>query len=245
MSFERVLRDAFPGSMSEERFIGESLRVTAPQGFRAENTLACVGVCRDELCQPLVHEVHRSWGHAFLLAGLGGMLSCGRTGMRAAHGHAPVRDQRERYAYICMPHIGIGPDGEPGACVRPTRDEVSTACGALVALHRELSEGRIETDELDHEDLEQSLLARRLTKELTPDADPDLVELTKLARQAITTDLERLIAQTVDPTRADYCVFSGVQIHAPDGRTFVWPATAYAVVDGRRRDLGLEAGSRS
>ena len=225
-------------------FIDASLRVTAPLGFTAENTLACVGACRDEMCQPFVADVHDAWGDAFLLAGLGGMLFCGRTGLQAAHSHAPVHGRRERYAYICMPHIGIGPAGEPGHCQRPTRPgEASGACGALIALQRQLEQGQVET-KLDRADLEQSLLTRRLVGELEPGQVPDLVELTKLACTTIGVDLECAIEDTVDTRKADYCVFTGVQIHAPDGSRAVWPAVAYAVVDGERRDFDLHGESR-
>ena len=241
MNFDVALYELFPGAMLEQRFTADSVRATAPLGFTPKNTLACVGVCRDELCQPLVIDVHLAWGNAFVLAGLGGMLFCGRTGLQAAHAHAPVRDGRERYLYVCMPHIAIGPAGEPGHCVRPTRPgEVSAACGALVGLHRSLEAGHAST-ELDRSDLEQSLLTQRLLGQLQPGRVPGLVELTRLVRATIAEDLERAIADTVDTSKADYCVFTGVQIHAPDGRTFVTVDSSYAVINGHRLDVVINA----
>lgn len=239
MTFDEALSDLFPGSLLERDFVFASLGAASDQGFSAANTLACVGVCRDEMCQSLVAEVHRVWGEAFMLAGLGGMLFCGRTGLQAAHSHAAVCEKRERYVYICLSHIGLGPAGEPGYCVRPTRpSEVSGACGALMALHAQLHRGPVNLG-LDQGDLEQSLLRRRLVEQLGPRRLPDLVDLTKLACSTIGIDLERAITDTVDTRRADYCVFTGVQIHAPDGRRFVWPQAMYAVVQAKRIELEL------
>ena len=46
-----------------------------------------------------------------------------------------------------------------------------------------------------------------------------------------------MIALTVDTQRADYAVFSGVQIHGNDNAPFIWPAKNYAVVNGSRIDI--------
>ncbi len=39
------------------------------------------------------------------------------------------------------------------------------------------------------------------------------VSITKLAERTITDDLEYLISKAVDPSKADYAVVTGVQIH--------------------------------
>jgi hypothetical protein len=46
-----------------------------------------------------------------------------------------------------------------------------------------------------------------------------------------------MIQLTVDPTRSDYGLFTGIQIHTPDGRHFVWPGAAYVVRDGKKLAL--------
>lgn len=76
-------------------------------GFSGENSIACVGVCRDELCDPFVHEVIARFGPTFGMRGLGGFLSCGNTGFGAAHAHSPVVDGRRRFVYFVAPHIAI------------------------------------------------------------------------------------------------------------------------------------------
>ena len=55
-----------------------------------------------------------------------------------------------------------------------------------------------------------------------------------------------LASQSIDPKllayfreHADSAVVTGIQIHGPEGRHFVWPGIAHAVVGGERRDLVL------
>lgn len=69
----------------------------------------------------------------------------------------------------------------------------------------------------------------------------------QLAQRTITSDLEKLIENGVDPKKADYAVITGVQIHSwPNPETgapaleFVAPASGYVVVNGVRRELELE-----
>jgi hypothetical protein len=61
--------------------------------------------------------------------------------------------------------------------------------------------------------------------------------LTRIAHAIILEELERMIRLTVDPTRSDYGLFTGIQIHAPDGRHFVWPGAAYAMKNGTKVSL--------
>lgn len=77
----------------------------------------------------------------------------------------------------------------------------------------------------------------------------DLVEITRLAEQMISGELERLISLTVDTRKADYAVVTGVQIHhwaarehaeAPD-LEFVWPVTVRTVVKGATRVINLQS----
>jgi hypothetical protein len=104
-----------------------------------------------------------------------------------------------------------------------------------MALADELRAGALRTD-LDPDDMEQSLLRRRL-QPLLGNAQLEIAEITRVARRAILEDLERLIAGA-DMREVDYAVFSGVQIHAPDCE-LVWPADAYVVAEGRRGELSL------
>lgn len=107
-SFQESLAHHFPGAVTEAAMVARSLEVLATHGFTADNAIACVGVCRDELCRSLVWTVREAWGEAFNFSSLGGMLTLGTAGFTAAHYHAPIVDGRERYVYFVMPHIEIG-----------------------------------------------------------------------------------------------------------------------------------------
>ena len=238
MTVPEVISKHFDGAMHEADFVQRSQSALEAYGFTAYNTIACVGVCRDELSRTLVDEVNAVWGEAFNFSSLAGMLFLGRTGFRAAQDHAPVERGRERYVYIAMPHIGVGPAGELGLCHRPGRAGPSSACGALVALLDELENGRVDT-QIDPDDIEQSLLKASLLQRLDRDETPSLLELTHVARETILSDLERMIALTVETKKADYAVLSGVQIHGPDESNYVKPATFYAMVGGERNEVSL------
>jgi hypothetical protein len=73
-SFESVRAKHFPGSLREEDFVDESTRLlTQEQGFSPDNTLACVGVCRDEICHTLTYAVQALWGWPFGFSVLAGI----------------------------------------------------------------------------------------------------------------------------------------------------------------------------
>lgn len=237
MGFRSRLAELFPGARTQERYVDAVHSCLRGLGFDAANTIACVGVCRDELTRSFVDHVQRLWGEAFNLSGLAGLVFLGRTGLSAALSHAPAGFERQRYLFFTLPHVGLGEDGELGVCVRPGQSTPSPACGALIAFRSELLEGKVNL-ELDPDDLEQSLLRQRLFPRLANRPVPPLEELTRLAHDAILEDLERAITLTIDPEQADYAVFSGIQIHAPGGH-HVWPGTSYAVVGKKRQPLSL------
>ena len=205
-------------------------------GFTADNTIACVGTCRDEICSSLGREVTAVWGEAFNFSSLGGMLLLGKTGVGAACHHAPVENGRERYTFFAMPHIGVLGDGRFGLCIRPGRSEESSACGTLAAIVHELERGPLDT-RLDQSDIELSIVRQALAPKM--DGTPkSMLELTVLLQEIIERDLEQLLKSGVGHCAADYGVFTGIQFHTPAGN-HVWPKTQYAVVDGSRVDVTL------
>ncbi len=236
MSFQVALNKHFPDTLSEARFVDRTSAILEPRGFTAENTIACVAVCRDELCTPLQRQVRATWGEAFNMSGLAGVPLCGRTAFGAAHGHAPNLEGTQRYVYICMAHIGIGDGGELGQCQRVGRAGTSKACGAVAALHLELLNGNPKLGH-DADDLEQSQLRSRLLRRVGWAAVPTLIELTQYARIEALETLERMISITLDTDTSDYAVFNGVQIHGPGDNARVWLAASYVVVGGVREDL--------
>jgi len=61
-SFESVLSAHFPKAMPQNDFVKRSYDLLQGEGFRAENTIAFVSVCRDELTLPFVEEVKKNLG---------------------------------------------------------------------------------------------------------------------------------------------------------------------------------------
>ena len=55
-NFETVLSAHFPKAIPQGDFVQRSYNLLQAEGFRAENTIAFVSVCRDELTLPLVEE---------------------------------------------------------------------------------------------------------------------------------------------------------------------------------------------
>lgn len=233
MGWEPLIPREFSGSIPQEEFVARSFEWLQPFGFRADNTIAFASVCRDELTLSLVELIEKTWGEAFIFSSLGGMLTLGKTGFLAAQHHAPIEGGRERYVYYALPHIAIDVQGTLGNYYRPGRQKASHACGALVAFQTELADGALQLA-LDPDDMEQSVLKQRLLPRIRYGDVPDLLSLTRIAHAVILEDLERMIQLTVDPGRSDYGVFTGIQIHVPEGRHIVWPGAAYAVKNGTK-----------
>lgn len=238
MSLEATIRRHFPGSLVEDRLVRRSGAALAQHhGFVPVNSLACVGVCRDELCRSLVHSVERHWGESFDMSSLGGMLTLGRTGFAAARQHAPEVNGRRRFVFFLFAHIGIEETGEPGVVRRPGLQGVSPACGALGALISNSSDRTVGRGGLDRFDLEQSFLRARIRKALGDDTPKDPIALTKAAHQAAVEDLSLLAAEALDPTTEDYAVVSGIQIHRPTEPNLAWLGASYVVVQGTRSEI--------
>lgn len=234
--FEEALTRHFPGSRPSRDFVDYSLQILNQYGFQPNNTMACASVCRDELTRPFINNINEVWGRLFNFSSLAGMLYLGVTGFNAAHHHAPNSEGTERYVYFAFPHIAIDENGVPGNCRRPGRHEMSHACGALLNVLQDLSQGLVGL-ELNQDDLEQSLLKQRLFRKLRYGEIPDLVTLTKIAHNVIREDLERMIQLTVDSNSVPYAVFSGIQIHGPGNQTWIWIDTPYVVAKGARITL--------
>lgn len=232
--YTEVLREHFPVVYREAEFVEASYRALNEVGFTADNAIAAVCLCRDEISQTLKSSVARTWGEAFNLSSLGGMFFAGRTGLSAAMHHAPHGNGKERFVFYAFSHIAIDADGRLGVCRRKGIRE-SVACGALNAFRKEMTGGRLSVA-IDNGDIEQSLLKMRLMREIPYGAVPDLLQLTLLTRQVTQRDLETELHAIVDMATSDYAVLTGVQIHGPDGN-YAAPASCYAVVDFIRQDL--------
>lgn len=237
MEYENILSRFFDRAYTEVEFVKKTYNALKGYGFTEENSIASVCLCRDEISQTVRSIIKHTWGEAFNLSSLAGMFTAGKTGLKAATHHAPRVDGRERYIYYVIPHIAINEEGKTGFCKRKGIKEESSACGALCLFLDELRKGKLHIT-IDEEDIEESLLKRRLLTEIPYGQIPDLIELTKITRKVIQSDLEHAIEKVVDTKKSDYAVITGIQIHGPDGN-YIWPAESYVVVNGVRQEIAL------
>jgi hypothetical protein len=158
-------------------------------------------LCRDEVTTMLKDKIEAVFGSSFNTNGLGAVLTCGVTGIRAGLSHSPVAtdDGRERYVFFSFPHIAIDDAGNLGAIYRPNRPGTSCACGALAKALSELQgEGLSRNVKIpgvhDPLDPEYTILKQRLARRVQYESqDPrrmDLAGLTSLAERVI-TDVSR------------------------------------------------------
>jgi len=259
----KVVNQHFPTALGIDDFIHRLEIALYAYGFNGDNSIAMVNLCRDEITVSLKNKIDQCFGSSFNTNGLGGVLTCGVTGVAAGLSHAPVSkgSGKERYVFFSFPHISVDARGNVGAISRPGRPGNSCACGALnKALIDIKAEGVDANCKVPgvHEPLdpEMSILKQRLARRLRYDGmgdkdmeGMDLVGLTKVAEKTISDDLNYLISQTVDPQKADYAVVTGIQIHSwgpafddeSPNLEFIAPATAYVVVNGCKTSIDLNA----
>lgn len=257
----KVVNGHFPSALGIDDFLNRLEIALYAYGINGDNSIAMVNLCRDEITQSLKNKIDLVFGSSFNTNGLGGVLTCGVTGVSAGLSHAPVSkgSGKERYVFFSFPHISIDATGEVGAISRPGRPGSSCACGAL---NKALVD--IKTEGIDanckipgvHEPLdpEFTILKQRLARRLRYDglgedyvSSMNLVQLTKVAERTISDDLNYLISQTVDPKKADYAVVTGIQIHnwgtkfddESPNLEFIAPVSVYAVVNGHKTNIDL------
>jgi len=237
MAPDHVIKQYFRIFFTEQNFIQKTYTALEKLGFTSENALASVCVCRDEISQSLRSHIKRKWGEAFNFSSLAGMFTAGKTGLKAAIHHAPRVDDRERYVFYVIPHIAVDEGGKTGFCKRKGIKEDSSACGALCLFLDELYTGKLHI-KIDEEDIEESLLKRRLIKEITYGDIPSLLELTQITRKVIQKDLEHAIGKVVDTSKSDYAMITGIQVHAPDGN-YIVPDKSYVVLKSKKQALRI------
>ena len=166
------------------------------------------------------------------------MFTAGKTGLKAAMHHAPRTERQRALCLLCRPpYRPSTKTASPASANAGASRKTSSACGALCLFLDELYSGKLHI-KIDEEDIEESLIKRRLIKEITYGDIPSLLELTKITRKVIQEDLEHAISKVVDTTKSDYAVLTGIQIHAPDAN-YIWPADSYVVMDGEKKELKI------
>ena len=259
----RTVRSHFPTALGVDDFLARLEVALFAHGFTGENSIAMSNLCRDEVTVGLKHRIDHVFGSSFNTNGLGGVLTCGVTGVKAGLSHSPVSASsgKERYVFLSFPHIAIDSEGSVGAIARPGRPGAGCACGALNAALIDIQAGGLDANckvpgQHDPLDPEYSILKQRLARRIRYEgltgpavSAMDLVAMTHFADRTITDDLEYIIKHSVDTRRADYAVVTGVQVHSwarahageEPNLEYLAPSTVYTVVNGQRTYLDLTA----
>ena len=225
--FLEAVQTHFPGSLPLKDYMKKTYDCLSQYGFEDENTMGMIAICRDEITDPLYEEVVKYWGKTFNCCSLAGFITLGKTGLAAATDHTPIFDNIRRFTFYAMPHIAISRYGEIGKVYREGIQKASHACGALETIVKELECGHLNL-EMDLQDLEQSIIRQKILSSLNYGDKPNLVEITKLACQIISQDVERLL-RSLDSTIFNYAVMTGIQIHGPLETQWIYPQNFYIV----------------
>lgn len=257
----KQVTDHFPSALGADDFIARVEVALHSYGFTGHNSISCINLCRDEATAPLKTKIETVYGNSFSISGLGAILTCGVTGIKAGLSHTPIVGGKERYLFFSFPHIGIDAKGQVGNISRPGHPGASGACGALKALNAQFNQDGITSAVKppgvhDYSDPELSILKQRLARRLQHEGCTEaaakglsLVDLTGVAERTITDDLEFLIKNAVDPSKADYAVVTGVQIHnyglefddEEPNLEFLAPCHIYVVSNGTVTNINLNA----
>ncbi len=229
------LAKVFPVTVPDTEYLTQMAAQLNGLGFSKENTLPCVGICRDEITTPFAGKVSEIWGDHFDFGGLGGLMIAGKTGFGAASHHAPTTFDKQRFLFISMAHVGITAEFEVGKFKRCGQDHQDNACGALVAFTGELNSGKVDENVYGN-DVEMGFLKRRLLKILPAGKQYDLLQVTQAAHDAAKADIEAFAAEALDPKTTDWALFTGIQLHMPQGE-FIAPRSGSAMIDGKMQDL--------
>ncbi len=226
-AFHQTLQTHFPGALPMSKYMRKTFQSLSACGFCDENAMGMIAICRDEIAEPLFAEVIRYWGKTFNCCSLAGFVMMGKTGLAAATDHTPMVDGIRRFTFYAMPHIAISRHGDVGRVYRDGVQKASHACGALETVVEELASGHLKL-EMDMQDIEQTIIRQKILSTLTYGDKPDLIEITKLASQIISHDVETLL-NTLDKAVFNYAVMTGIQIHGPLGTHWIYPQDFYVV----------------
>lgn len=252
----KTVEKYFEGVMGVDDYMARVEMALMRFGFSGDNSIAVLNLCRDEICNSLKRKVMNVFGDPFNIVGLGGVITCGVTGLGAGLSHAPKRPGvREKYVFFSYPHVSVSSTGELGVVSRAARPG-SHACGAILKVLGEVKKCGVcaKQDEThDALDPEYSILKQRIDKHIVKTGVPpqalELHTMTMLAEEAITDDLEKLIGKAVDVSKADYAVITGIQVHSwatayeddEPNLEYIQPCSAYVVINGRKTALNLKA----
>jgi len=218
--FNSVVAQLYPNATPETIFVADSFQQLNQLGFGRNNTIACMGTCRDISARALYAQFSETWGDLSTVEMNGCQLSA-----QALKQFLDVQETaaRPHLLIVGLTQIGIDTDAGWHALDRLQRE----CMFAQAAWHTKL-------------DLQDDLtsLRHQLAPYLT-EFSPSLVELTFHAHNAMCDALQSWIDQHLDSAEINYAVLSGIQLFGNTDEQLIWPGVGYAVVNGQRHVLEL------
>eukprot|EP00571_Detonula_confervacea_P011023 CAMPEP_0172306688 /NCGR_PEP_ID=MMETSP1058-20130122/7707_1 /TAXON_ID=83371 /ORGANISM="Detonula confervacea, Strain CCMP 353" /LENGTH=280 /DNA_ID=CAMNT_0013018655 /DNA_START=20 /DNA_END=859 /DNA_ORIENTATION=- len=128
--FDKVVKAAFPGAISNTSLVKKVTSIVSKKGFTPTNTLLATSLCCDELARVLEDDFVKIYGNNFNLGGLSGFPFAGNTGFGAMAAHIPD----DGYCLLIHgPHVGICENGSIGKVERRGIALVDNCCGSAIA----------------------------------------------------------------------------------------------------------------
>ena len=224
----------FPNILPLRTFVEETTRILSTLGFTRDNTLAVVGLSRDERTRPLLNALSKVWGEPYVTHSLGSQCNVGPTGLKQILSHAPLQNSQSRTKVVIFacPNMACNQDGDAGWLYRPNRPEPVPTSSELVEFVSRLKAGRfnlnphgappagdpggVDRESLDPEDLEMSVMCAKLVNQLARDGglnDTSLPAVSRLACRAALHDFDTLVGRHVNLESCDIAIVGAVQVH--------------------------------
>ena len=241
----KQLRQCFPKTVNGSEFFNQLNQTLGRQhGFTPDNTRFAEGACCDEINEPELRQLEQLWGERFKFGGLAGYCHGGRTGLGAVSHHVPEEGGQKNLLLVAGPHIGWH-DEEWGKVPREGQAEITTSCGALMAIMG-AGHDNLEAKALDPLDAQQ-FNVERIMLPFFKDADgaedvPMITRATQFLMQRIDSDLGIIIGDLLPNFGGQIACVTGVTINT-EKCNFFCPSTqvivSYHQTDGTLQTLEL------
>ncbi len=219
----KPIQQCFPkASMASDFFSQLNQTLKERHGFTPTNTRFAEGACCDEINEPELLRLEQHWGERFKFGGLAGYCHGGKTGLGAVSHHVPEKDGLQNLLLVGGPHIGWH-DGTWGEVPRVGQRDITTSCGALMAIVTAGYAG-LHAKTMDPLDSQQFLVERLMLpflKEGNAESDiPLIVQATQFLMRRIDTDLSIIVNELQQRFKGQIACVTGVTINTADGNFF-------------------------
>ena len=170
----------------------------------------------------ILQLLEQYWGERFKFGGLAGYCHGGRTGLGAVTHHVPEENRQRNLLLVGGPHIGWH-DGRWGEVPRVGQVEITTSCGALMAIV-EAGYADLQSKTMDPLDSQQFLVERIMLpflKEADGGGDvPLIAQATQFLMQRIDADLWTIVNDLLPHFEGQIACVTGVTINTTTGNFF-------------------------